>query len=396
MTARGDRTAGKAAGAAYVFDLATGQRLHKLTASNAENEAAYGWSLDVDGSRAVLGAPGAGIYQTGAAYVVDLVTGQELVALTFSGLYQHYGNFVAIDGDLVAVSTFSPSSKVRVYDLAQGAWLYELGIPERVEDVVLDGGRLFVNAGSDDLDVYVYDAPTGASLSVVEPPPGYFGWGPTVAVDGARLVGQCWDLVSHQFVVVVVDWTTGEQLYRLTEHDDHVDGFGAFVAIEGNRILASAHRHGDFHSGAAYVFEPQPLGLSYCGPAVSNSTGRPGIVRAFGSAAVGDDDVWLEAYQLPTSAFGYFLVGATQGFLHHPGGSMGDLCLAGSIGRHSGHAFDSGPGGRSSLILDLTSLPLPGGAHAIVDGETWNWTAWFRDQALGTSNFTNGVSITFQ
>jgi len=47
------------------------------------------------------------------------------------------------------------------------------------------------------------------------------------------------------------------------------------------------------------------------------------------------------------------------------------------------------------LVLDLNTLP--NGQGAVQPGETWNYTAWFRDSnPTATSNFTDGLSILFQ
>ncbi|MFT7679775.1 MAG: hypothetical protein ACI8QC_003780, partial [Planctomycetota bacterium] len=47
---------------------------------------------------------------------------------------------------------------------------------------------------------------------------------------------------------------------------------------------------------------------------------------------------------------------------------------------------------------DLTALPAPfGGPIMVMPGDTWNFTAWFRDaNPINTSNFTDAVEITFQ
>jgi hypothetical protein len=49
-----------------------------------------------------------------------------------------------------------------------------------------------------------------------------------------------------------------------------------------------------------------------------------------------------------------------------------------------------------SVTLDLTAFPQPGGTHGVMPGETWNFQCWYRDANPGpTSNFTDGISITF-
>ena len=140
------------------------------------------------------------------------------------------------------------------------------------------------------------------------------------------------------------------------------------------------------------------IGASYCGPAVANSSGTPGIIRAAGSDVVGMNDVTLIAMSLPANAFGYFVTSQTQGFAAQPGGSQGNLCLGGNVGRYLADVASSGDGGCLTLSIDLLLVPQPTGSAAVAPGDTWNFQAWFRDSVGGTatSNFTDGVEIVFQ
>ncbi|MCP3919044.1 MAG: LamG domain-containing protein [bacterium] len=136
------------------------------------------------------------------------------------------------------------------------------------------------------------------------------------------------------------------------------------------------------------------IGMSYCGPAIPNSSGMGAIIEATGSAAVAANNVTLTASQMPAGQFGYFLAGQTQGFFNPPG-SQGLICLVGNIGRYNQIAnIIQGPTG--SIMIDLTAIPVNPTA-AVMPGETWNFQCWFRDNnpAL-TNNFTDGVEILFQ
>ena len=135
-------------------------------------------------------------------------------------------------------------------------------------------------------------------------------------------------------------------------------------------------------------------GTNYCF-ANPNSSGGTASISASGSDVVADQDVTLIASQLPAMQFGYFLTSQTQGFVFNPGGSQGNLCLGGSILRYGNFILSSGGAGTFSLVLDLNTLP--NGQGAVQAGETWNYTAWFRDNnPAATSNFTDGLSILFQ
>ncbi len=141
------------------------------------------------------------------------------------------------------------------------------------------------------------------------------------------------------------------------------------------------------------------IGTAYCGPAVVNSTGVPAEIIAIGNPVAAGNNVTLEASDLPLNSFGFFLTSQTQGFVANPGGSQGNLCLGGAIGRFvgPGQIQNSGTAGSISLLLDLTLMPQPTGPVAVVAGETWNFQAWYRDAVGGSavSNFTNGTELMF-
>jgi hypothetical protein len=137
-----------------------------------------------------------------------------------------------------------------------------------------------------------------------------------------------------------------------------------------------------------------PIGMSYCGPAIPNSSGNGGVITAEGSTLIANNDVTLTASQLPTGQFGYFLAGQTTGFFNPPG-SQGIICLSGIIGRYN-QAPNIIQGPTGSLQLDLGAIPVSPPVPVVV-GDTWYFQCWFRDNNPGlTSNFTDGVEILFQ
>ena len=140
------------------------------------------------------------------------------------------------------------------------------------------------------------------------------------------------------------------------------------------------------------------VGTVYCDPAASNSTGSPATIAAEGSALVADNDVTLTVESLPANSVGYFLASQTQGLIANPGGSQGNLCLGGSIGRYVNAVLNAGAAGTYSLQLDLTAIPQPTGFVGVTAGETWNFQSWYRDVVVGipASNFTEAIEILFQ
>ena len=141
------------------------------------------------------------------------------------------------------------------------------------------------------------------------------------------------------------------------------------------------------------------IGTNYCTTNL-NSTGVAAIIGASGSIVVADNNLTLEATNVPLNQFGYFIGSRTQGYVAHPGGSQGDICLGSPIARFNaigGYSVgNSGTTGSFSVLLDFGNIPLTP-VTSVLAGETWNFQAWFRDNNPGpVNNFTDGLSITFQ
>jgi len=95
---------GSRSGAAYVFDVTTGQQLFKLTAADASPVDFFGWAVALSGNFALIGAPiKAG--ETGAAYLFDVTTGQQLArVLAGDGASgDSFGGSVALSGNTVLI-----------------------------------------------------------------------------------------------------------------------------------------------------------------------------------------------------------------------------------------------------------------------------------------------------
>lgn len=142
-----------------------------------------------------------------------------------------------------------------------------------------------------------------------------------------------------------------------------------------------------------------PVGTPYC-TAAPNSTGSIGTTSAFGLQGPGENDLTLTASGLPTQSFGFFIVSSDQSFVAGAGGSEGNLCLGGAIGRFVGEdqVMQTDFGGEIALPVDLTNVPSPTGSVSVQAGQTLNFQLWVRDTnaAGATSNFTRGLSVTFQ
>jgi hypothetical protein len=272
------------------------------------------------------------------------------------------------------------------------------------------------DAGPDAGSVIVFDGATGgvvyeASGSV--PLGSYFGYSVAACEDldgdGVQelLVGVPEANPSNTGAVRLLSGATGATLYTLFG-DAPEDGLGECVAAIGDvtgdgrpEIIAGAPQVPDMgQAGPGYVRVYTgwgAIGSNYCGPAVVNSSGDPGVIHALGSHVAADSDVSLVAVQLPTNKFGYFLNSMSAGSIDNPGGSQGKLCLSGAIGRYQQLVQNTGDAGSATLVLDLSQTPTPSGPVAVQAGETWRFQLWFRDNNPGpTSNFTDAVAITFQ
>ncbi|MEZ6003034.1 MAG: hypothetical protein R3F33_02495 [Planctomycetota bacterium] len=150
--------------------------------------------------------------------------------------------------------------------------------------------------------------------------------------------------------------------------------------------------------GVLFTASDANLGTRYCSPANPNSSFFPATISAVGSNHVADNDVELIAVGLPSNEFGFFLNGTNQNVITNPGGSAGNLCVGGTIGRYNrlGEIFNSGAAGQGSLQLDLNDTPTTGAPIAVTAGMTLNFQCWYRDSAITSSNFSDAVSVTFQ
>ncbi|MEM1451499.1 MAG: hypothetical protein AAGI22_20455 [Planctomycetota bacterium] len=129
-----------------------------------------------------------------------------------------------------------------------------------------------------------------------------------------------------------------------------------------------------------------------------NSTGQRGQLRATGSSFIAVDELELIASQLPPDSFGFLCLSRTPGFIANPGGSVGNLCLGGQIGRFVGQVQSSGPAGTITTVVDLAALPQPQGSVPAQVGEIWGFQMWHRDGGPSgpVSNWTDPWAVRFR
>lgn len=139
---------------------------------------------------------------------------------------------------------------------------------------------------------------------------------------------------------------------------------------------------------------------SFCAVSPPNSTGQQSRLEARGSAVVLENCLTLRASQLPSGATTLFLVTDTSTAPFSPFGSLGMLCLGGSIGRYvaPGQIRRSSQAGVTTLEITPGLIPSALGPQMVAPGDTYYFQAWHRDFVGGQteSNTTNAIEITFQ
>lgn len=135
------------ADAAYLFDVNTGDMLWKLHPADGFAGSLFGASVSVQGNIAVIGAPGseAGI-NPGAAYVFDLVTGEMLLKLTGDSHAKRFGVDVDVFDEIAVVGASFDDERGR---LSGAAYAFRLTDGHQIGKIVsgdLSGGEEFGHA----------------------------------------------------------------------------------------------------------------------------------------------------------------------------------------------------------------------------------------------------------
>lgn len=164
--AQGNSENGLLAGAAYLFDAATGSQVHQLLASDGASNDFFGAAVALEGDVAAVGAWSKSIVfdHSGAVYLFDASTGNQTVRLVplDSGDRDHFGRALAMDGHQLMVGApgnddgVFESGSVYVYDLAKGGTPTEMTAPDRDAgdtfgcSVAMDSTRMAIGAVGDD------------------------------------------------------------------------------------------------------------------------------------------------------------------------------------------------------------------------------------------------------
>lgn len=193
-------------------------------------------------------------------------------------------------------------------------------------------------------------------------------------------------------------WTLSDGLTLLDTFNPSLPGglhFSNVISADGGVIMGFSEVAQSEQHGALWR-EDGSLGQRICSPGVPNSTGASSELRLAGTNNVASGALTIEASSLPPGAFGFVVCSRTEGFIANPGGSQGNLCLSGSIGRYvgPGQIQSASVAGEFSLTIDPATLIQPSGPVAPTYGESWFFQAWHRDaNPMPTSNFTNAATV---
>jgi hypothetical protein len=225
--------------------------IHELLDLDLRGE--QGWAIDISGNLAVVGAP----FQNGGnALLFDLTTGQLLHRLRGSDVARSdlFGYTVAIDGDLVLVGS-GQEPAAYVFDATTGLQLRKLrpSTNDYVRSVDLSAGRAVLGtptadvpgvAGADKGVATVLNARTGALIKRIDGPLGAFkeSFGRQVAIDGNTLAVSSPASFDHG-ELRVFDSSTGQLKWTY----DYTQNGGKFIArdieIDGDLLAVGVTRN---------------------------------------------------------------------------------------------------------------------------------------------------------
>jgi len=415
LGARSEPTNGYGSGAAYLFDLVTGQELAKLLPTDGAMHDKFGWSVAIEGDIAVVGAPfdednGP---SSGSVYLFDTDTGAQLAKLAPNDGQEgdRFGISVELSGGTIYVGaifdngpahnsgsvylfdaeTYQALGWLRASDSASG---YQFGCSIDVSgDIAIIGAAHYDDARG---CAYLFDVSDPSDpqelnklTSSDSAPLDLFGW--DVAIDEGFAIIASPNADVGGFLDIgaayIFDVTTGAELHRLTPPWVQTNYFAASVSISGDTaVVGDPHANVDLeHAGTAYAFQVSTGALTArLEPSHSNSS--------FGDLA--GTCVELQGNTVLLGAPWHDHVDSFSGAAHlfhlEPGypycfgdSFSGPLCPCGNYGSlGEGCANSTGAGARLRAVgstnmsfdnLVLESSGLPGGAGIFFQGNNTVW-----------------------
>ena len=308
-----DSASGTESGAVYIFDAVQGNLLQTLYNPNSYGTSNdyFGYSVAISGNYAVVGAPfeaSATGVNTGKAYIFNVTTGalvHTLSDVASPSADDYFGQFVAISGNTVAVSSIS---KIFIFNVSTGNTIASYYSPDVECGPVATFGNCVVNStvdslGNQSINVRFVNLNTGdATMYTIDNPnPSPADdeiFGSWLGIDGNNIIA------GHEYQDALVGSLPGKAyifsavngtLIHTLESPDQENipsnaRFGTSVAISGNYAAVGSMYHNNDTSGdtgSVFLFEvdtgnlvatipnPNPFNLTYLfGRTVSMSDGH--------------------------------------------------------------------------------------------------------------------------
>jgi hypothetical protein len=345
------------AGAAYIFvrdpDNGAWSQQAFLKSSNATFQEQFGWAVDVDGDRAVIGAPGYNGSQ-GAAYVFRRVAGnwtQEAFLLPGNTPNNgFFGRSVSISGNTVIIGTpfdhaagySAGSAYVFSRNSTTGNWAqtaYLFG-PHT------ESGDDFGSAVSISGDVAVVGAPRESGNAT--------GVGGDQTDNSASLSGA-----AYVFRRSSGNWSF--EAYLKASNTGEYDRFGSSLAVEGDVILVgAAHEQGNATgvNGNQTNNEANRAGAAYRFTRTNGTWTGTGYLKASNTEEAGGPFDTLDEFGGPTD--GYYAIHGQGVALHGStaivGAALEDSAASGVGGNQTDEsATDAG----AAYIFENITTPEP-------------------------------------
>ena len=257
------------AGGAYVFNRSTGQEIMNLPGSSYEE---FGKAVAVSEEYAIVGAWRNDIngYETGSVYIYNMLTGHERFLYPNIPLeYDNFGYSLDIKGNIAVIGA-PGRERAFIFNLDTEEQLFELTSDSGLDgyfgeciyihnDMVAIGAPSENNVGA----VYLFDLTSGERIRKITPEnPGIFpGLGTSVAMNdyflvaGAPFEGK--DDINSVGAAYVFDIQTGRQLTKLSpEFGGERNYFGTSVEINDQAIYVGkkGDQYGAYEEGAVHIY----------------------------------------------------------------------------------------------------------------------------------------------
>jgi hypothetical protein len=311
-------------GAAYIFDVVSGNILHTLVNPNTLNPQfnSFGNSVDIWQNYAVVGAPGTNS-SSGRVYLYNIINGQlELTTINPGTALARFGQSVAIHNNRTIIGAYTDntssqeSGRAYIYESLTGNILQTFNNPNGGAgdwfglSVAIHNDRAIVGAPNVDVSgisnvgrAYIYNVSNNQPIfTLSDPTPAENGaFGRNVAINssyavvaaassgeihvyslsnGSRLYSKTGlggsinyiDIDDNYIItgitngiVRVFNITNGQELFLLTEPGGVGNNFGYSVAIHNDFFIACAQLTPNptfsFSEGRAYIFSTKNLSL---------------------------------------------------------------------------------------------------------------------------------------